>query len=375
MHPETKVVRSALTPAAPGEPLHAGPVFATAFHTPGDPARSAYSYARSHNPTWTALETALAEMEHEEAGARVFGSGLAAVTSVFAVTLRPGDVVVMPDDVYFGARQVVEERFVPYGVQLRVVPAERLGEPEVLHGARLVWVETPANPRLTITDIAAVAEAAKRCGMLLAVDNTTATPFAQKPLELGADFSVCSDSKSMCGHSDLLLGHVATRDADWLLKIDRQRTLSGAVAGPMEAWLALRSLPTLALRLERSAANALALATMLSEQAEVRPGFVREVLYPGLDGHPGHEVASRQMSLFGAVLSFTLASQDAAERFLAGSRLLTEATSFGGVTSSAERRGRWGHDAIAPGLIRVSVGCEHVDDLLADVAQALDGAA
>lgn len=368
LHAETEVVRSALTPVRPGEPLHAGPVLATAFHTPGDPARSPYSYARSHNPTWTALEAAIAGMEGEGAGVRVFGSGLAAVGAVFAVALRPGDVVVVQEDVYFGARQVLEEMFVPAGVRVRTVAAERLGEAEVLAGTRLVWVETPSNPRLTVTDLAAVAAAARAAGVLVAVDNTTATPFAQKPLVLGADFSVCSDSKSMCGHSDLLLGHVAVRDAEWLRRLDRHRTLAGSVAGPMEAWLALRSLATLPLRLERSSANASALARMLVGRPDVA-----EVLYPGLTEHAGHAVAARQMGLFGAVLSFTLGSADEAERFLAGSRLLTTATSFGGVTSSAERRGRWGNDEVAPGLIRVSAGCEHVDDLVEDVRQALDG--
>lgn len=366
---ETRLIRAALTPAQPGAPMHAGPVFATAFHTPGDPGLAEYSYARSHNPTWTALEAAVAGLEGEGAEVRVFSSGLAAVAAVFAVTLRPGDEVVVPEDLYFGARQVLEEMFVPVGVRVRAVAAERLGEAEVLAGARLVWIETPSNPRLTITDIAGLCERARAAGVLVAVDNTTATPYAQRPLELGADFSVCSDSKSMCGHSDLLLGHVAVRDREWLQKIDRHRTLGGAVAGPMEAWLALRSLQTLPLRLERSSANALAVAEMLRERADVE-----EVLYPGLTTHAGHGIATRQMRMYGAVLSFTLSAQSSAERFLAGSKLLTEATSFGGVTSSAERRGRWGHDAIAPGLIRVSVGCEHVDDLLEDFRQALDGA-
>jgi len=201
---------------------------------------------------------------------------------------------------------------------------------------------------------------AKEAGALVAVDNTTATPLGQKPLALGADLSVCSDSKSMCGHSDLLMGHVATRDAALLHKIDRQRTLTGGIAGPMEAWLALRSLATLPLRLERSSANALAIAEFLQRRSEVS-----NVLYPGLKSHPGHAIAAAQMSHFGAVLGFTLASKDAAERFLSSAQLITEATSFGGVTTSAERRARWGHDAIA--------GCEDIEDLLADMGQALDG--
>jgi cystathionine gamma-lyase len=223
-------------------------------------------------------------------------------------------------------------------------------------------VETPSNPELEITDIAAVAHLAHAAGALVAVDNTTATPWLQKPLELGADFSVCSDSKAMCGHSDLLLGHVAA--ASPLIEgIDRQRTLTGGIAGPMEAWLALRSLATLPLRLERSCANALAIAQFLSSRCDV--------LYPGLQRHPGHAVAAAQMTQFGPVLGFTLASQEAAENFLERAELITQATSFGGISTSAERRGRWGHDAIVPGFIRLSAGCEDVDDLLADIDQAL----
>ena len=172
----------------------------------------------------------------------------------------------------------------------------------------------------------------------------------------------------MCGHSDLLMGHVATRDAELLERIDRQRTLTGGIAGPMEAWLLLRSLATLPLRLERSSANALAIAEFLAGREEVS-----EVLYPGLKTHPGHAIAAAQMNYFGPVLGFTLASKEAAEQFLSSAQLITEATSFGGVSTSAERRGRWGHDAIAPGFIRMSAGCEDIGDLLADMAQALDG--
>jgi cystathionine gamma-lyase len=229
-------------------------------------------------------------------------------------------------------------------------------------GARLVWLETPSNPELEITDIAAAARLAHAAGAWVAVDNTTATPWLQKPLQLGADFSVCSDSKAMCGHSDLLLGHVAT-SPELISGIDRQRTLTGGIVGPMEAWLALRSLATLPLRLERSCANALAIAEFLSSRCEV--------LYPGLKSHPGHAVAAAQMTHFGPVLSLTLESQKAAEEFLGRAELITQATSFGGISTSAERRGRWGHDAIAPGFIRLSAGCEDVEDLLADVEQAL----
>ena len=365
MHPETKLLRSTLTPARPGTPLHAGPVFATGFHSPGDPALAEYTYARSHNPTWTRLEQAISGLEHPHAQTRVFASGLAAVASVFGTTLSPGAVVVLAQDTYFAARQLLSE-FHPQ-VILRPVPTDSLTAPSTLAGATLLWLETPSNPALSITDIARASTAAHAAGVLVAVDNTTATPLAQQPLALGADFSVSSDSKSLSGHSDLLLGHVSTLDAAAGVRIDRYRTLTGAVPGPMEAWLALRSLSTLPLRLARSSRNAQSIAEFLHTRPEVT-----EVLYPGLPTHPGHAVAARQMSSFGATLSFTLPSQQAAEHFLTRAELLTEATSFGGITSTAERRARWGHDRIAPGFIRLSAGCEHPDDLLADLAQALD---
>ena len=372
MKDETRAVRSGLTEAHTGNALHAGPVFVSTFHTPGEPEPAGFSYGRSHQPGWTALERAVGELEVESGGtaaaARVFASGLAAVDAVFAVTLRPGDTVVIPASCYFGARQLLAEKYALIGIKAReVLPAE-LGQPAKLAGARLVWVETPGNPGLELTDIRAVVAAARATGALVAVDNTTATPLGQRPLELGADLSVCSDSKAMCGHSDLLLGHVATRSPDLLAALDRHRTLSGAIAGPMETWLAMRSIATLPLRLERMSSNALAVASWLSRRPEVR-----NVLYPGLRNHPGHAVAATQMKHFGPVLSFTLPSQSAAQRFLANATLVTEATSFGGITTTAERRARWGHDGVAPGFIRMSVGCEDAGDLIEDMRQALDG--
>jgi cystathionine gamma-lyase len=344
--------------------LHSGPTFAAPFHAPGDPSQTPYTYARSHNPTWTELEAALAGLEHPDAQVRVFPSGMAAVAAVFGAVLRPGDTVVLPDNAYFAARVLLTGYFTAMGVTVRAVPTAELGEH--LADVRLLWLETPSNPTLDIADIAALAKAAHAAGALLAVDNTTPTALGQSPLGLGADFSVASDSKSMTGHSDLLIGHVATLDAELMGKVDQHRTLHGAVLGPMEAWLALRSMATLPLRLERSCANALALAEFLNGRPEVV-----EVLYPGLPTHPGHAVAVRQMTYFGPVLSFTLGSQEAAEAFLSRAELVTEATSFGGVTTSAERRARWEHDRIHPGFIRLSAGCEHIDDLIADFTQAL----
>ena len=193
------------------------------------------------------------------------------------------------------------------------------------------------------------------------------SPGHQKPLALGADFSVASDTKSMTGHSDVLLGHVATRDRELLQKIDQWRTLTGGVLGPMEAWLALRSIGTLPLRLERSSENALQISEFLKTRPEVK-----QVLYPGLKTHPGHEVAAKQMQYFGAVLSFELADKAAAETFFSHAKLVTEATSFGGTCTCAERRARWGGDAVPEGFIRMSAGIEEAEDLIADIAQALD---
>jgi len=366
MHSTTRLIRSTVTPAKPGEPIHSGPVFASPFHVPGDPADSPYTYARSHNPTWTELETAISLLEHPKAKTRVFPSGMAAVAAIFGAVLRPNDIVVVPDSSYYAARVLLKGYYAEMGVSVRAVPTAQLGEPSVLAGARLLWVETPSNPSLDISDIVALCQVAHEGGTLVAVDNTTPTALGQSPLSLGADFSMASDSKSMTGHSDLLMGHVSVRNPELFSKIDDYRTLHGAILGPMEAWLALRSMATLPLRLERSCTNAQAIAEFLTTRDEVS-----EVLYPGLSHHPDHAVAARQMTFFGPVLSFTLASEDAANRFLAASKLITNATSFGGISTSGERRARWGHDRIHPGFIRLSAGCEYIDDLLADTTQAL----
>jgi cystathionine gamma-lyase len=380
MHDSTKIVRSTLTRAVAGEPLHPSPVFAAPYHTPGDPNDAPYSYARSHNPTWTALERAIGQMEagtfavgHPEAGtsyranALVFASGMAACASVFGAVLRPGDVAVLPANAYFAARALMQDYFAKMGVVVRLAPTANDAQGEHLEGARLLWIETPSNPTMEICEIAALCERAHRAGVLVAVDNTTATPLGQRPLALGADFSVASDTKSMTGHSDILLGHVATRDRELLQKIEEWRTLVGGVLGPMEAWLALRSIATLPLRLERSCANALRIAEFLTTRPEVSV-----VLYPGLPTHPGHAIAARQMRYFGAVLSFELADKAAAEKFFAQAKLVTEATSFGGTCTCAERRARWGGDTVPDGFIRLSAGIEDGADLIEDIAQALD---
>ncbi len=377
MRDATKIIRSTLSRTVAGEPLHTGPVFAGPFHTPGDQSETLYSYARSHNPTWTALEDAIGQMESGpgyRANALVFASGMAACAAVFGAVLRPGDVVVLAPHAYFTARMLLKDYFVHMGIELRLAPSAggaqtaSLDEAKLLDGAKLLWLESPSNPNLEICDIAAQCKRAHEAGVLVAVDNTTATALGQKPLALGADFSVASDAKSMTGHSDLMIGHVAVRDPEWRAKLDQWRTLTGGIVGPMEAWLALRSLATLPLRLERSAHNALRLAEFLAAQREVQ-----NVLYPGLKTHPGHAIAAAQMKHFGAVLCFTLRDKAAAQMFLRRARLVTEATSFGGVTTTAERRARWGSDAVPEGLIRMSAGCEAVEDLMEDMEQALEG--
>jgi cystathionine gamma-lyase len=370
MQNSTKIIRSTLTRTVPGEPLHPGPVFAAPYHTPGDPTDTPYTYARSHNPTWTALEKAIGQMESGtgyRATALVFASGMAACAAVFGAVLRPGDVAVLPSNAYYAARVLMQEYFAKMGVELRLAPTANNAQAEVLQGAKLLWLETPSNPTMDVCDIAALSEAAHRAGALVAVDNTTPTPLGQLPLALGADFSVASDTKAMTGHSDLLLGHVAVRDLELRARIDQWRTLTGGILGPMEAWLALRSIATLPLRLERSCENAQRIAEFLATRDDVT-----SVLYPGLSSHPGHAIAAKQMRYFGPVLGFILRDRAAAENFLAKSKLLTEATSFGGITTTAERRARWGGDAIAEGFIRMSAGCEAIEDLIEDMTQALD---
>jgi cystathionine gamma-lyase len=375
MRDATKIIRSTLTHAVAGEPLNTGPVFAAPYHTPGDSSGTLYTYARAHNPTWTSLEKAIGQMESGQlasgeaytASASVFASGMAACTAVFGAILRPGDVVVLPSNAYYTARILLQEYFAMMGVVLRMAPTAGNAQAELLEGARLLWIESPSNPGMEICDITMLCDKAHRAGVLVAVDNTTPTPLGQLPLALGADFSVASDSKAMTGHSDLLLGHVAMRNPELLAKIDHWRTLTGAALGPMEAWLALRSIATLPLRLERSCENAQRIAEFLTTRSEVK-----SVLYPGLPAHPGHDIAAKQMRYFGPVLSFVLRDKAAAEAFLAKSSLLTDATSFGGVTTTAERRAKWGGDAVDGGFIRMSAGCEAIEDLIEDMAQALD---
>ncbi|MFH9264376.1 cystathionine gamma-lyase [Streptomyces sp. NPDC017546] len=365
----TRAVRAGLPEPEQFEPTLPGPVFAAHYHLSGEPT-GPYTYGRDTNPTWTHLERAISELEApgEEVGTTVFASGMAAITAVLLSQVRSGDTVVLPDDGY-QALPLVREQLEAYGVEVRTAPTVGDAQLALLTGAKLLWIESPSNPGLDVCDIRRLVEAAHAAGALVAVDNTLATPIGQRPLELGADFSVASDTKGMTGHGDILLGHVTCRDPRLTADVRRWRKVVGAIPGPMEAWLAHRSLATLPLRIDRQCATALALAEALTKRTEVTG-----LRYPGLPADPSHVVAGRQMRRFGSVVSFELADRETAEQFLSALRLVDDATSFGGVRSTAERRGRWGGDAVAEGFIRFSVGAEDPEDLLADVEQALDTA-
>ncbi len=361
----TLVVHAGLPPRVNGTPYLPGPTFAAPYHASGDPADSAFTYGRFHNPTWTAYESAL---EALEGGPSVlFPSGMAASAAVIATVMRPGQTLVMPAESYYTTRLIASDYFAAHGVNVVTAPTRDSAQRALLEGARMLWLESPTNPELDVCDIAALSAAAREAGVLVAVDNTTATVLGQRPLALGADFAVVSDTKAMTGHADIVLGHVACRDATWAETIRTYRTRMGAIPGPMEVWLAHRSLGTLSVRLTRQCESALAVAEYLSTHPAIK-----RVRYPGLRTDAAYPIASKQMQLFGPVIGFELTDRAAAERFFAASRLVSEATSFGGIHTSAERRLRWGADAVGEGFIRLSIGIEDVRDLLADFSVALD---
>ncbi|MFH9430176.1 cystathionine gamma-lyase [Streptomyces sp. NPDC017615] len=364
----TRAVRAGLPEPVKHEPTLPGPVFAAHFHLPGD-VSGPYSYGRDGNPTWTLLERAIGELEApggDDAETLVFASGMAAISAVLFSQLRSGDTVVLPSDGY-QALPLVRAQLEAFGIEVRTAPTGGDAQLDALDGALLLWIESPSNPGLDVCDIRRLVKEAHARGALVAVDNTLATPLGQRPLELGADFAVASGTKQLTGHGDVLLGYVVGRSGEAMDAVRRWRKIVGAIPGPMEAWLAHRSIATLPLRVDRQNATALAVAEALRGRPEVSG-----LRYPGLPDDPSHAVASRQMRRFGCVVSFTLATRERAERFLEALRLVEDATSFGGVRSTAERRGRWGGDAVPEGFIRMSVGAEDAEDLVADVLRALD---
>ncbi|GAA2334407.1 cystathionine gamma-lyase [Dactylosporangium salmoneum] len=368
MHPGdgTRVVHAGVPEPVPGTPFLPSPMFAAPYHLDpvAGPQEGVDGYGRSDNPTYRGLERAIGELEGGECVA--FASGMAAITAVLLATLRGGDAVVLPSDGYFLTRAFAAEHLPGRGIEVRTMPTA--GPYPAFDGVRLLLLETPSNPGLDVCDVAELAARAHAAGGLVAVDNTTPTPLGQRPLDLGADFSVASGTKALTGHSDMLLGYVCARDPELVAMIRTWRARTGGIPGPFEAWLAHRSLGTLDLRLARQTANAAAVAELLAGHPAVA-----SVRWPGRPGDPAHEAAARQMRRVPGVVTFTLADKAAVDRFLAASALVFAATSFGGLHTSADRRAQWGDD-VPEGLVRLSCGVEDAADLVADVRRALDAA-
>jgi cystathionine gamma-lyase len=365
----TRSVRAGESPAVPGAPLRPSPVFAAPFHLGDVPPRTdgADAYARTEHPTLRDFEAAVGELD----GGRClsFATGMAALTAAVLACAGSGDRVVLPSDGYYTTRLLAAEELARFGIAVAYVPTleiEAFAAGGGLDGVRLVLLETPSNPQLDVCDIAAVARAARAAGALVAVDNTTATPLGQRPLALGADMTVGSDTKALTGHSDLLLGHVSTPDDELYARLQGWRNHSGGTPGPFEAWLGHRSMSTLDLRLARQAANAAAVAEVLAGSP-----VVTGVRWPWRPEDPSFALATRQMLRPNGVVSAELRDEAAVSTLLAASRLWTAATSFGGVHSTVDRRAQWGGDAVAPGFVRLSCGIEDTADLVEDLAGAL----
>jgi cystathionine gamma-synthase len=333
-----------------------------------------YDYARVANPTRTALQLCLASLESAEHGL-AFSSGLGAVTTIMHL-VSPGDRIVAVNDVYGGVYRMFSQVYEPKGYEFTWVPASEIGDNLADHldeRTRIVWLETPTNPLLNVIDIGAVAEAAHAAGAMVVVDNTFATPYLQRPLELGADIVVHSTTKYLGGHSDVVGGFAATNDptvAERLLFL--QKSL-GAVPGPFDCWLVLRGIKTLAVRMRQHCVNAEIVALWLS-----RHPLVEQVLYPGLPTHPGHKVAAAQMRNFGGMISFLVESEEEAVALVGRTKVFQLAESLGGVESLIEHPARMTHASTADApfaapknLIRLSVGLESAEDLVADLESAL----
>jgi cystathionine gamma-lyase len=353
------------------------PIYATSTYTQAAPGQhKGYEYSRSGNPTRTALETCLAALEGGERGL-AFASGLAATAAVLSV-LRPGDEVVAAADLYGGTYRLLERVFKPWGLIARYTDDATLaGFAQLITSkTKLVWIETPTNPLLQIFDITSIAELAHQAGALLAVDNTFASPYLQQPVGFGADLVVHSTTKYLGGHSDVVGGAVIGRK-DLLAPIAFYQNAAGGVPGPFDAWLTLRGVKTLAVRMERHCTNARRLAELLTGHPRVE-----QVYYPGLSSHPGHELARHQMRHFGGMISARIkGGRDGALQFMTRTKLFSLAESLGGVESLVCHPATMTHASIPAdiriargvddGLVRLSVGIEDVDDLENDLKQAL----
>ena len=337
--------------------------------------RGGYEYSRSANPTRTALESALAALEGGVLGL-AFSSGLAAEDTLLRAVCQPGDHLVLPDDAYGGTLRLIAGVLSRWGIEHTAVPLADLDavRAAVRPTTRVLWCETPTNPLLGIADIAGLASVAHDAGAVLVVDNTFASPYLQQPLALGADVVVHSTTKYLGGHSDVVGGALVVTDAELGERLTFHQNAIGAVAGPFDAWLVLRGIKTLGVRMDRHCANAAVVASFLAGHAAVG-----KVYYPGLPGHPGHDLATRQMSDFGGMVSFTLrGGEEAALKVCDLASVFILGESLGGVESLIEHPGRMTHASAAGSplevpsdLVRLSVGIEDVEDLIADLTQAL----
>jgi cystathionine beta-lyase/cystathionine gamma-synthase len=335
-----------------------------------------YDYSRAANPTRDALQACLASLESAEHGI-AYSSGLGAVTTLMHL-LDPGDRIVLIADVYGGVYRLTSQIYEPKGYVFEYLPAAEFAElgRHLDERTRMVWIESPSNPLLNVVDIASAAEATRASKAMLVVDNTFASPYLQRPLELGADVVVHSTTKYLGGHSDVIGGFIATNDAGLAEQLRFLQKSLGAVPGPFDCWLVLRGVKTLGIRMRRHCENARAVASFLEEHPAVE-----RVFFPGLPTHPGHDIARRQMSDFGGMVSFLASSSEEAVALVERTKIWRLAESLGGVESMIEVPTLMTHASTAdapfaapPDLVRLSVGIESVDDLLADLGQALDGA-
>jgi len=370
VYPDTSVVSVGRPERRRGSALNPPIEMSSTFVGVHAPGADDYVYARFSNRTWEPLEEAIAQLEGAPLPALSYASGMAAVSA--ALSLVPiGGVAVVPSTSYGGTVGLARSLHDEGALELREIdPSDWNAAIDAFEGADFVWLESPTNPLLDVLDLPALIAAAKQRGALVAIDNTFSTPLRQRPLGLGADLVVHSATKFIGGHSDVLLGVLVTADAGLRSRLQQNRTLHGAIPGPFESWLTLRGLRTLAVRLDRAEQNATTLATRLTGRKELS-----RVRYPGLPADPGHSLATAQLDGYGAIISIEFAGGvTAAERFMEALRLITPATSLGGVETLAERRRRQPGEphTVPESLVRLSVGIENVEDLWSDISQALD---
>ncbi|NOT37047.1 MAG: cystathionine gamma-synthase [Saprospiraceae bacterium] len=375
---ETLVIHAGVHPD-PSTGAIMTPIFQTSTYVQDGPGNhKGYEYARTQNPTRTVLQENIAALENGTIACS-FGSGLAAMDAIIKI-LKSGDEVIASNDMYGGSFRLLDRIFKDFGISTKLIPMQdpELVKKTISENTKLIWIETPTNPLLNIVDIEAVCNIAHQKNIIVCVDNTFASPYLQKPLDLGADLVMHSATKYLGGHSDVVHGIVVTKNKDLGERLRFIQNASGAVPGPMDCFLILRGIKTLHIRVQRACENAMKIAEFLSTHPHVN-----RVLYPGFPSHPGHELAKKQMKMFGGMLSFDLKDEsiEAANKVLAGTKLFTCAESLGGVESLIGHPASMTHaslpreermkSGLTDSLMRLSVGIENVDDLIEDLRQAL----